>query len=86
MQVKSIPFPANVPPLPSQTMIKNKFPQVFFTGDPSPQRDIVQARLRETCQHIGQICEVRFTVSSQRVLVLPDNRNPQSSFLIDLVK
>ena len=61
-------------------------PLIFYTGVPSPQRDIVQARLREACRRIGQTCEVRFTGSSQRALVLAGSQGDGDAFRIGTIK
>jgi len=59
---------------------------IFYTGAQTPLFEIVQRRLKEAFWRIGKLCEVRSTGSSQRSLMLANQKGDGDAFRIKRIK
>lgn len=66
--------------------INKKQVLVIYTGVQSPVINVVSVRLKEACRRINQVCEVRSTGSSQRALVLANEKGDGDAFRVEEIK
>jgi polar amino acid transport system substrate-binding protein len=59
---------------------------VFYSGIQSPLFEILQLRLQEAFSRIGKICEVHSTGSSQRALLMANERGDGDALRIETIK
>ena len=59
---------------------------VIYTGVKSPVLNVIRARLKEACRRIDRVCEVRLTGSSQRALVLANEKGDGDALRVAEIK
>lgn len=59
---------------------------VLYAGGQTPVFNVINARLKEACRRINRVCEVRSTGSSQRALVLANEKGDGDALRVAEIK
>jgi polar amino acid transport system substrate-binding protein len=59
---------------------------VIYSGLQSPIFNVLHAQIKEACRRINRVCEVRSTGSSQRALVLANEKGDGDAFRVSEIK